>query len=215
MTQAFDPYSVLGVKRDADEEEIRTAYRQASKRTHPDTGGDPEQFREVKRAYDILSDPERRKRFDQSGATDEPKIDDPRGRAMNIVGQALQNVLRASNGAAGADHFPMHDMISVWMEENLHKTDEMIDKITGARDNLRKLLAKTRRKDEKPSEIAAMLRSTLDNQEAQLQELAKRREDLANAAEIVAAHDFGDMSSIETIFLNEVNFTSSFGGFAR
>jgi DnaJ-class molecular chaperone len=67
-----DPYSVLGVGRNADQSEIKAAWRAAAKALHPDQNPeDPHaasRFSEVGRAYDILRDPEKRRRFDQARA---------------------------------------------------------------------------------------------------------------------------------------------------
>ena len=66
-----DPYEVLGVSRDASEDEIKKAYRKLAKKYHPDTNaGDPtaeQKFKDVTEAYSILSDPEKRKLYDQFG----------------------------------------------------------------------------------------------------------------------------------------------------
>lgn len=62
-----DLYEILGVARTATLEEIKRAYRKAARKTHPDQGGDPERFREVQTAFDILSDEERRRAYDESG----------------------------------------------------------------------------------------------------------------------------------------------------
>ena len=63
-----DPYEVLGVAKTATPEEIRKAYRQLAKKLHPDLNpGDKraeERFKEVAGANDLLSDPEKRRRFD-------------------------------------------------------------------------------------------------------------------------------------------------------
>lgn len=69
MTTA-DPYADLGVSPDATPAEIKSAYRKAAKRTHPDAGGDPQEFAKVAGAYLVLSDPERRKRYDETGEAD-------------------------------------------------------------------------------------------------------------------------------------------------
>lgn len=66
---ADDPYTVLGVARDATEEQIRRAYRRLAKQYHPDLNpGDKaaeERFKAVSAANEILSDPERRGRYDR------------------------------------------------------------------------------------------------------------------------------------------------------
>jgi DnaJ-class molecular chaperone len=66
-----DLYSVLGVSRDAEEGEIRKTYRQLARRYHPDVNpGDKEaeeRFKAVSQAYEVLSDPERRRNYDEFG----------------------------------------------------------------------------------------------------------------------------------------------------
>src|ERR1700733_3877224 len=67
---AQDFYDVLGVPRSASSEEIQRAYRQLARRYHPDVNKDPgseERFKEVSEAYDVLSDPDTRSRYDRYG----------------------------------------------------------------------------------------------------------------------------------------------------
>lgn len=60
-------YAVLEVSKDADEKEIKKAYRRLSRVHHPDKGGDEHKFKEIAAAYEILSDPEKRKMYDKYG----------------------------------------------------------------------------------------------------------------------------------------------------
>lgn len=65
-----DYYEILGVSRDADKEEIKRAYRRLARKYHPDVNkesGAEERFKEINRAYEILSEPETRARYDRFG----------------------------------------------------------------------------------------------------------------------------------------------------
>jgi curved DNA-binding protein len=67
---ARDFYDVLGVGRNADQSEIHRAYRKLARQHHPDVNKDPSaetRFKEISEAYDVLSDPELRKRYDAFG----------------------------------------------------------------------------------------------------------------------------------------------------
>lgn len=60
-------YKLLEVEKDASESDIKKAYKKLAMKHHPDKGGDPEKFKEVTRAYQILSDAEKRTAYDQYG----------------------------------------------------------------------------------------------------------------------------------------------------
>ncbi|HEY6204892.1 MAG TPA: J domain-containing protein [Chthoniobacterales bacterium] len=70
--QFRDYYETLGVSKTATEEEIRSAFRKLARKYHPDVAKDKkaaeEKFKEINEAYEVLSDPEKRKKYDQLGA---------------------------------------------------------------------------------------------------------------------------------------------------
>jgi DnaJ-class molecular chaperone len=73
-------YSVLGVTKGADTEEIRKAYKTLAREHHPDKGGDPEKFKELSQAHEILSDDAKRRNYDITGNTsDQPQQGNPFG----------------------------------------------------------------------------------------------------------------------------------------
>lgn len=89
----MNPYDVLGVAKEATADEIRVAFRRAASAAHPDRqGGDGERMAQVNEAYAVLADPERRKRFDESGETAaQPPLDaEAIGALADIFKQAIE-----------------------------------------------------------------------------------------------------------------------------
>lgn len=67
---ARDYYEILGISRDVDKEEIKRAYRRLARKYHPDINKEPgaeERFKEINRAYEVLSEPETRDRYNRYG----------------------------------------------------------------------------------------------------------------------------------------------------
>lgn len=60
-------YELLGVDKDATFDQIKKAYRKLAIKMHPDKGGDPEKFKEITQAYEVLSDRDKRELYDQGG----------------------------------------------------------------------------------------------------------------------------------------------------
>lgn len=93
-------YEILGVPFDADEATLKAAWRKAARRTHPDHGGDAAEFRAVSEAWELVSTPEARQRYDRSfasttvrGSTGTPsRTGSPRG------GENLRPRWRPSSG---------------------------------------------------------------------------------------------------------------------
>ncbi|RDW88819.1 hypothetical protein BP6252_00851 [Coleophoma cylindrospora] len=80
-TPSIEPYTVLGISKSATDKEIKSAYRKAALRHHPDKAAEHlkdeahTKFQEVAFAYAVLSDPARRKRYDATGSTSESIVD--------------------------------------------------------------------------------------------------------------------------------------------
>ncbi|HEX3305087.1 MAG TPA: DnaJ C-terminal domain-containing protein [Streptosporangiaceae bacterium] len=104
MTAPRDFYQVLGVPRTASQQEIQRAYRKLARTLHPDVNSDPaaeERFKDLSEAYDVLSDPDTRRRYDQFGADfrQVPEGVDPQTWARARAGAGA----RAGRGAGPTD----------------------------------------------------------------------------------------------------------------
>lgn len=78
VTAHWDPYEILGVRKDASLDQIKRAYRDLAKKLHPDKRNSNEddsgrKFIDVNKAFNILKDPDRRNRYDQLGETEETR----------------------------------------------------------------------------------------------------------------------------------------------
>lgn len=68
-------YNILGVQQNDNCTDIKKAYFKLARTTHPDKGGDPERFKEITHAYEILSDEKKRHLYDTYGTTDEQSVE--------------------------------------------------------------------------------------------------------------------------------------------
>ena len=71
---SFDPYALLGLTRGANAAAIKSAYRVQVQTAHPDRGGDAQVFIRIVKAFDLLSDPEARLLYDETGSVDEDAV---------------------------------------------------------------------------------------------------------------------------------------------
>jgi hypothetical protein len=113
-TTHANPYTVLGVARDVDDDGLRRAYRAAVKRCHPDHGGDPAEFISVQEAYEALSDPQGRAAIDDElDRPGEPRPGGPTGAASASArpGGGQQRNTRARRPGPDA-----RSTVSSWME---------------------------------------------------------------------------------------------------
>lgn len=108
-----DPYELLGVKKDASQDDIQKAYRRLAKKLHPDLNPGnkeaEEQFKNVSAAYDLLGDPQKRARFDR-GEIDASGAERPRQRYYRDFTEGTGN--QYSNDAGFSDFTDVDDIVS-------------------------------------------------------------------------------------------------------
>jgi len=65
---AKDYYKILGVDKNASEDDIKKAFRRLAHENHPDKGGDKQKFKDINEAYQVLGDKQKRAQYDQFGS---------------------------------------------------------------------------------------------------------------------------------------------------
>ena len=77
-----DLYAQLGVSKDADTNEIKKAFKKLAMTHHPDKGGDPEEFKKIQHAHEVLTDENKRRMYDMTGSEDGEMPNGPFGGGM-------------------------------------------------------------------------------------------------------------------------------------
>jgi len=106
MRVANDYYGVLGVRRDADPDEIKKAYRRLARELHPDVNPDPqtqERFKEITQAYEVLSDPGKRQMYDMGA---DPFAQAGAGAGGFAAGFPFSDIMDAFFGTGAATRGP-------------------------------------------------------------------------------------------------------------
>lgn len=137
MASKRDYYEVLGVSKTATDEEIKKAYRKLAKKYHPDANPDNKEeaeakFKEVNEAYETLSDPQKRKAYDQFGPDGPQGFGGFGGSGSGPFGSGFGNGGYYSYTSSGFDGFSdfgdLGDIFSSFLEEGQEQVLELKQK---------------------------------------------------------------------------------------
>jgi curved DNA-binding protein CbpA len=124
-------YDVVGVSPQAAKEEIKSVFRAKAKMMHPDKGGNPVEFDKLKRAFDVLKDPTKRKRYDETGRTTASLVDEDRIRSFFV--QTMLAVVEAADPMGRTDdpaHEDIHAKLIFTISNNLGELQTQEQTIT-------------------------------------------------------------------------------------
>lgn len=131
----MSPYEILGIEKNATEEEIKKAYRDLSKIHHPDAGGESEDFKRIAEAYKLLSDHSSREHYDQYGFGPESE----EAKRMVIVMNSLCTVWDNIASSLTPKQLERYDLIGIMktavkkkivqQESTVEETKQVLDRI--------------------------------------------------------------------------------------
>lgn len=96
MPRDLDLYRRLGLERGASEQDVHRAYRRSAKLAHPDVGGSPEKWGALCEAYDVLRDPRRRQRYDETGEVEGAAPDTHQAAVLMRIAVAMEQIALAA-----------------------------------------------------------------------------------------------------------------------
>jgi curved DNA-binding protein CbpA len=179
-----DPYKILGVDRTASTEEVRRAYRERAKATHPDVpGGSKEEFRKVQRALTTLADPKKREHYDNTGTDDDGVPDNSDVGAINILVGFFEAAVTEFSNVQGADILQVNLIAAAreWLNESNKALLKQKQQLESKARKLEKVEKRLRRKQSgQASMLNRALRAHIDG--LRRNEQAKDRQAAANNA---------------------------------
>lgn len=185
-----DLYRVLGVGRGAAQDDLRRAYRQKAKTSHPDSGGSVGAFGEIATAYAVLSDPARRERYDLTGEIDPPRADTLDASAIEVIAQKLGLIIHAEQDVTSLD---IDALIEGAIREDMGQRRANILSHNRAIERTTKLRARVKRKANGRDN---MLAKVLDWHEASAKDQIKKNEaavsSLERALDILKDYSFAE-----------------------
>jgi curved DNA-binding protein CbpA len=174
MTE-FDPYMLLGVARNASVLSIKTAYRQRVQTAHPDRGGDPALFISLVKAFGLLSDPETRRIYDETGIVDEEAVKAYRRDVAKILADMFDAAVETAIATA-LDLGKVDFVAQMTAAVKVGLTDAKTGLLRADRDigSLSELRTRIRRRDERQNVFAERLEAQIAARSEQRSQISRR-----------------------------------------
>ena len=201
-----DLYDILEVETDASPEEIKQAYKDRSKSTHPDRGGTDQAFNEVNKAYMVLKNPAKRQRYDRGEPVDS---DDVKQQAfVSVAISSFKNALSQVRNS-----YKTVDILEVSREiirKDNHEVGRRIKGVTQAISVCEEVIKRLGRKHEGANLLKSVLENDLRQMKNDLNDMEHTIE-MNNEAIVFLAEFVYEIDKVEE---PEIKFNSSFiGGF--
>ena len=94
----MDYYELLGVTKSSSDKELKSAFKNKAMQYHPDKGGDPEKFKQINEAYQVLSDTQKRQMYDQFGTADPQQVNQHQNQSFHFDSGNMGNVFEQMFG---------------------------------------------------------------------------------------------------------------------
>lgn len=166
----MNPYEILGVELHATIEDIKQKYRSLASENHPDKGGDSEKFKLISLAYQILSDPIKRKTFDHNG------IFFADSSLLQEVKEHIQRIFINQIAVHDPNH---HDLILAMKNEVTTSKNHILSSLEETKKNIEKfekIKKKLKLKQKSENILLTLLESLINDRYVDIKGLSRRLE---------------------------------------
>ena len=171
----FDPYLVLGLTRAAGPSAIKSAYRRLAQVAHPDRGGQSEDFVVLVRAFGVLSDPELKRLFDETGIIDDDAVRQFRKDLATILADMFDTAVKmAASLALPLESVNFVEQMTTAVRTALLDANRSRIQLEGDIAKLGALRTRIRRQDERPNIFADRLTAQVEGKSSELALLRRR-----------------------------------------
>ena len=185
----MNPYTELDVSITASTEEIKQRYRTLAQMHHPDKGGDEEMFKRIKLAYEILSDPVRRKQYDITGETT----------TTNAKDEAISNIIQIILHVVPSFNADEEDLIKIAEDEARAMLDMVNKDIISTESqikNFEKVLKKLRIKNNSENVLESIILKQIQLRKKDLLTFHRNVKVCMLMLEILKDYEYGLMNLI-------------------
>ncbi len=165
----MDLYKELNIHEQSSDEEIKIAYRRAAKEHHPDKGGKIEKFKSIKLAYEVLSDKEKRQRYDETGIWDNKPNNEEAELRSNIAVLILNTIDQVGN----LDQIDIIKKATETVLQGIHQNSLAINDARRKIAKYEKAKAKLKKKDAGENILADIIDSQIVQIELQIVQAEK------------------------------------------
>lgn len=182
-------YDILGVSKNATFEEIKAKYKSLAQQHHPDKGGDPELFKEIKNAYEVLSDPINREKYDTTGQFNFKRS--IRDEAIDQLSRLFFNIIPNIN----AD---IDDLVLIMKNESKKEKQNINNNINicnGYIFKLNKIINKINKRNNQDENFLKMFaENQLKNHKNELQNFIRQIQVINMIIEMLDEYQYGDIT---------------------
>jgi curved DNA-binding protein CbpA len=191
MTIYTSLYTLLGVAPDASLNEIKRAYRNKAKTTHPDKGGDAVAFHELQRAFAVLSDPKTREQYDRTGKAEPEGPNNDLSKLYGHIAGVMTTVLdQATKVGADAGQFDLIEATIEAFEQRLEEAMQKRAMIERTRNKFMEVANRITAKKGKPNTLRLIMEGRVGEGERMMRQIDEQNEIEQKAIDLLKNHEY-------------------------